>query len=226
MHMKNKLFVLFCGFLWVFGFITGLIIRDSSVSCDSLLYRNTRTHINPPPLISDDDKPNLDHTNNHQHSEVVNKVTPSHPTPNTSVPDSVSTSSISHSPHVLQPLNQPGDNCLIFQNHTLSMDKFSIIIPTYKRVKLLKQVLENYCSLQTHVDTIIVVWNNIKEAIPKEIKELSCKVKLVLKTPSVNSLNNRFIRYPEIRTQGMHNLPVIFICSLCLYSYYTKTNSV
>ena len=83
-------------------------------------------------------------------------------------------------------------------------DRFTVIIPTYKRVVLLKQVLSHLCSLDSLVDCIIVVWNDIEEPIPSDVLQFNCSaVRLYFKKETTNSLNNRFVRYPEIRTEGI-----------------------
>ena len=85
---------------------------------------------------------------------------------------------------------------------SLVPDKFTVIMPTYKRVVLLKQVLSHLCGLDSLVDCIIVVWNNIEEPIPSDLLQFNCSVRLYFKKEATNSLNNRFIHYPEIRTEG------------------------
>ena len=85
----------------------------------------------------------------------------------------------------------------------LVTEKFTVIIPTYKRVELLKRILENYCKLTSHIDSIIVVWNNIEEPIPDTLKYFSCSVPVHLKQETTNSLNNRFKPFPEIMTEGI-----------------------
>ena len=92
------------------------------------------------------------------------------------------------------------------QYQSIENEKFTVIIPTYKRVELLKRVLENYCKLTSHIDSIIVVWNNIEEPIPDTLKYFSCSVPVHLKQETTNSLNNRFKPFPEIRTEGMISL--------------------
>ena len=82
-------------------------------------------------------------------------------------------------------------------------DRLTVIIPTYKRVVLLKQVLSHLCGLDSLVDCIIVVWNDIEEPIPSDLLQFSCSVRLYLKKETTNSLHNRFIHYPEIRTEGI-----------------------
>ena len=81
-------------------------------------------------------------------------------------------------------------------------DKFTVIIPTYKRIKLLTRILNNYCSLTSHIDALFVVWNDLQTDIPESLKQLKCGVTLYWKKEKTNSLNNRFIPYPEIRTEG------------------------
>ena len=92
----------------------------------------------------------------------------------------------------------------IDSNEITVLDKFSVIIPTYRRVILLKRVLSNLCDLESLVDCIIVVWNNIAEPIPDDLLQFNCKVRLYFKKEATNSLNNRFIHYSEIRTEGMY----------------------
>jgi len=79
-------------------------------------------------------------------------------------------------------------------------DKSTVIIPTYKRINLLKKVLRNYCSMISHIDSIIIVWNDVEEEIPETLKSFPCDVTIHLKREKVNSLNNRFKPFPEIRT--------------------------
>ena len=85
----------------------------------------------------------------------------------------------------------------------LVTEKFTVIIPTYKRVELLKRILENYCKLSSQIDSVIVVWNNIQEPIPDTLKYFKCSIPVHLKQETVNSLNNRFKPFPEIRTEGI-----------------------
>ena len=80
-------------------------------------------------------------------------------------------------------------------------DKFTVIMPTYKRVNLLKKVLKNYCSMSSKIDSIIVVWNDLEEEIPDSIKSFPCEVTIHLKKEKINSLNNRFMPFPEIKTE-------------------------
>ena len=82
-------------------------------------------------------------------------------------------------------------------------DKFSVIIPTFKRMKLLTEVLKNYCAFATRIDTIIVVWNDMNTEIPFSLKEFPCgSVRIVVKKGKINSLHNRFLPYHELRTEG------------------------
>ncbi len=81
--------------------------------------------------------------------------------------------------------------------------KFSVIIPTYKRMKLLTKVLNNYCSLSSHIDAIFVVWNDLETEIPAALNEFKCAVTIFVKKEKVNSLHNRFLPFPEIKTEGI-----------------------
>lgn len=81
-------------------------------------------------------------------------------------------------------------------------NKFSIIIPTYKRMKLLLRVLNNYCALPSHVDMIIVVWNDLETEIPPLLSGFPCNATLHVKKEKINSLHNRFLPFSELRTEG------------------------
>ena len=81
-------------------------------------------------------------------------------------------------------------------------NKFSVIIPTYKRMLLLVKVLNNYCSLPSHIDMIIVVWNDLETPIPESLTNFKCNATILVKKEKVNSLHNRFLPFPELRTEG------------------------
>ena len=81
-------------------------------------------------------------------------------------------------------------------------DKFTVIIPTYKRNILLKKILTNLCTLGYMIDCVLVVWNDLQADIPQELLEFNCGVTLVFKKEKRNSLNNRFRYYREIKTEG------------------------
>ena len=69
-------------------------------------------------------------------------------------------------------------------------------------MKLLTQVLKNYCALSSHIDTIIVVWNDLEVEVPAALQKFECAVSIFVKKAKVNSLHNRFLPFPEIRTEG------------------------
>lgn len=182
MYISKKLLILSSGFIWIFGFITGVLYSEMYKSCHvdySIEKRNTEVLAK-------------EQITEATHASVESWTKKTEPPP-------VST----NAPCIEPTTPNINNNCVVvFQNNSLSTNKFSIIIPTFKRVKLLKKVLNNYCALHTHVDTIVVVWNNLLEAIPQEILNFSCQVNLFIKKQTVNSLNNRFVLYPEIKTQG------------------------
>ena len=103
---------------------------------------------------------------------------------------------------------------------SVSQKTFTVLFLTYKRTDILGRVLDFHCNFAL-VDRVIVVWNDVDEpAIPENFINYNCSKELFFKRPLVNSLNNRFIPYPEIRTEGMNSL---LICSynilLYLYNY-------
>ena len=89
---------------------------------------------------------------------------------------------------------------------SVSQNTFTVLLLTYKRTDILGRVLDFHCNF-TLVDRVIVVWNDVdKPTIPEEFTNYKCSKELFFKRPLVNSLNNRFIPYPEIRTEGMNSL--------------------
>ena len=102
---------------------------------------------------------------------------------------------------------------------SVSQNTFTVLFLTYKRTDILGKVLDYHCNFAL-VDRVIVVWNNVDEpTIPENFTNYNCSKELFFKKPLVNSLNNRFIPYPEIRTEGMNSL---LICSynILLYIIY------
>ena len=93
---------------------------------------------------------------------------------------------------------------------SVSQKTFTVLFLTYKRTDILGRVLDFHCNFAL-VDRVIVVWNDVDEpAIPENFINYNCSKELFFKRPLVNSLNNRFIPYSEIRTEGMNSL---LICS-------------
>ena len=187
MYISRKVLILFSGLIWLFGFLTGLLYAKTYHSC----------HVDY--FTSPIEKRDTGESRVRQITDATHAASVESWTMKTEPPVTIAPCKEPTTPNI-------SNSCVVFQNNSLSMDKFSIIIPTFKRVELLKKVLNNYCSLHTHVDTVVVVWNNLREAIPNEILNFSCQVNLVIKKQTVNSLNNRFILYPEIKTQGNCNM--------------------
>ena len=92
----------------------------------------------------------------------------------------------------------------IFSNHKIDLDaeQFTIVIMTYKRVKLLQTLIPHYCSTGKYLNKIVIIWNDVETSIPQDLLEYNCEVSLVYIKPKKNKLTNRFILYPEIETDG------------------------
>ena len=89
---------------------------------------------------------------------------------------------------------------------SVSKNTFTVLFPTYKRNDILGRVLHFHCNFAL-VDRVIVVWNDVdKPTIPENFINYNCSKELFFKRPLANSVNNRFIPYPEIRTEGMNSL--------------------
>ena len=73
--------------------------------------------------------------------------------------------------------------------------KCTVLMPTYRRVKMLPQVLDNYCNMSDSVQKIIVVWNDIEHPIPPLMSKLveKCRVELTFIPMKENKLSNRFL---------------------------------
>ncbi len=84
-------------------------------------------------------------------------------------------------------------------------EQFTIVILTYKREKILSLLVDKYLKL-AYLNKIIVVWNSVDSSPSNsflfkykrfiEINKLS-----VIKSDK-NSLNNRFLPYRQIETDG------------------------
>ena len=91
-------------------------------------------------------------------------------------------------------------------NKQYDFDHCTVIMATYKRNNLLQIMLEHLCSISSNTKTrifadIIVVWHNIGVDIPDDIKSFSCPIPVHFKQPQQNVLYNKFVHYPEIKTQ-------------------------
>lgn len=79
---------------------------------------------------------------------------------------------------------------------------FTMIMLTYKRVKVLPKLLLHYCKVKS-LHKIIVIWNDIESQIPQDILDLGnqCQVTLEFIREKENKLTNRFKPRPEIKTE-------------------------
>ena len=80
-------------------------------------------------------------------------------------------------------------------------EKFTIIVPTYKRNYCLYTILRHYCKMK-HVAQIIVLWNNIGEKIPRYLTKQKCRSAVKFMKMAENRMTTRYILYPEIKTEG------------------------
>ena len=80
-------------------------------------------------------------------------------------------------------------------------DKFTIIILTHDRDKILRQVLAWYGKM-AKVDRIIVYWNNPERTPPNFSQELRLNVSLIIEAVNITNLGERFRPNPNIRTNG------------------------
>lgn len=83
----------------------------------------------------------------------------------------------------------------------LITDNYTIVIQTYKRNNILKEVLKHYCTAP-RVDQILVVWNNVGRRVPSFLRKQPCERKLIFLPQERNTIRNRFKPFPEIRTDG------------------------
>ena len=81
-------------------------------------------------------------------------------------------------------------------------DKFTIVIPTYKRNYCLYSSLRHYCKIRS-VANIIVLWNNIGDELPNYLKLLKCKAGVKYMKMDQNRMTSRYRLFPEIQTEGM-----------------------
>ena len=91
---------------------------------------------------------------------------------------------------------------------SVSRNTFTVLFITYKRTDVLALVLDFHCNFAL-VDRVIVVWNEVDKPIPENFINYNCSKELFFKRPLVNSLNNRFVPYPEIRTEGMNSFSYV-----------------
>ena len=83
----------------------------------------------------------------------------------------------------------------------LKTDKYTIVIPAFRRSDLLSTVLGHYCNF-TDVDKIILVWNNVNEAPPHNMsKVLHCTRDVIMMPQRENLITNRFRPVQDIDTE-------------------------
>ena len=82
-----------------------------------------------------------------------------------------------------------------------STDKCTMIMLTYRRLKSLPRVLNNYCNIAM-LDKLLVIWNDIENPVPQSILDLSkqCTVNITFIESEENKMSNRFLPREEIET--------------------------
>lgn len=111
----------------------------------------------------------------------------------------------------------------------LKKDKFTILMPTYKRTDTLSQVFNHYCGMNDIIDQLVMVWNNLDEIVPSSLRGYKCKFPITFLEQKKNSLNNRFILYPEVKTECQSAdciILCIFLLITCTKNIYTKAISL
>ena len=80
-------------------------------------------------------------------------------------------------------------------------EKFTIIMMTYKREKVLPDLLLHYCKIK-NLHKILVIWNDVDAPIPSNILKVAneCQVTLQFIKETENKVTNRFKPRPEIET--------------------------
>ena len=91
-------------------------------------------------------------------------------------------------------------------------DKFTILMPSYKRTETLHSVFDHYCVMDDIIDQLIIVWNNVGVPVPEKLLTYKCGFRITFSKQKNNTLNNRFIPFPEIETDCKR------LCQLPQYS--------
>ena len=95
---------------------------------------------------------------------------------------------------------------------SVSKTTFTVLVLTFKQNDALARVLKFYCNLAL-VDRVIIVWNEVDEAIPENFLNYKCSKEIYFIKAVTKSLNNGFLPCPEIRTEGMNSCPSFnFMC--------------
>lgn len=81
-------------------------------------------------------------------------------------------------------------------------EEFTMIMLTYKRVKMLSQLITHYCGIKK-LHKLLVIWNDVDSAIPQSILDLTqtCQTRLEFVKEKENKLTNRFKPRSEIETE-------------------------
>ena len=98
-------------------------------------------------------------------------------------------------------LNATSTSSVVISPVTYNIDKITVIVLTHQRNNDLQMILKNYCEMDDIIDRVIVVWNNVGEAVPDDLRSQNCSFQIVFKEQKINSLNNRFVKFPDIRTK-------------------------
>lgn len=91
----------------------------------------------------------------------------------------------------------------VFRQDSLNENaKFTMVMLTYKRIKVLPKLLLHYCQVR-QLHKILVIWNDVGAQIPQDILTLTNKCGVVLQfiKEKENKLTNRFKPRTEIETE-------------------------
>ena len=126
----------------------------------------------------------------------------------------IQATSVSHIPKIPDHLQKYVQE--IFQPKVdVELEGFTMIMLTYKRVKMLSQLIKHYCNVKK-LTKILVVWNDVDSAIPHHILELnnSCQTRLEFIQEKENKLTNRFKPRQQIETDCK-----FLLCNPAYYAY-------
>ena len=113
--------------------------------------------------------------------------------------DEVSTPS---NPHTMDPHLDPYFSKIFrYKPKDDKREKFTIIMMTYKREKVLPDLLLHYCKIK-NLHKILVIWNDVGTQIPSNILKVAneCQAALQFIKETENKVTNRFKPRPEIET--------------------------
>ena len=86
-------------------------------------------------------------------------------------------------------------------------------------------LIPHYCSTGKYLDKVIIIWNDVETIIPQDLLDFKCEVPLVYVHSKENKLTNRFIPYPEIKTEPRGEMSAI-IAQCCFPQRALHTNSL